>query len=298
MKMPQLCPLYLVHIEEIHLSLIIIKYRNISLFIDKYQNTLRTIYDNYTAIPLSENYIKQLHSMLLSNVSKDERHRGEYKNVDNAVASFDSTGKEIGIIFKTASPFETPILLHDLIQETNDALSNTAFSPIISIGVFIVHFLAIHPFQDGNGRLSRLITNLLLLKHGYDFIEYYSLEKIVEEEKSYYYTALRRTQMSFSNDRYDYLPWLSFFTSLIRIQTKRLKEKIEEYSSNNTLNADEKRVLQAVKKLDGVNAKRIAEEIQTITQSSVKLILNRLIAKNLVEKHGLNKGTWYSIKLK
>ena len=110
--------------------------------------------------------------MLLSNVSKDERHRGEYKNVDNAVASFDSTGKEIEIIFRTASPFETPILMHDLIQETNDALSNTAFSPIISIGVFIVQVLAIHPFQDGNGRLSRLITNLLLLKHGYDFIEY------------------------------------------------------------------------------------------------------------------------------
>ena len=104
--------------------------------------------------------------------------------------------------------------------------------------------------------------------------------------------------MSFSNEKYDYLPWLSFFTSLIRTQTKRLKEKIEEYSSNDTLNADEKRVLQAVKKLDGVNAKRIAEEIQTIPQSSVKLILNRLIAKNLVEKHGKNKGTWYSVKLK
>ena len=111
MRISQLCPIYWVHIEEIHLSLIIIKYRNISLFINKYQDTLRTIYDNYTAIPLSENYIKQLHSMLLSNVSKDERHRGEYKNVDNAVASFDSTSKEIGIIFRTASPFETPILL-------------------------------------------------------------------------------------------------------------------------------------------------------------------------------------------
>ena len=263
-----------------------------------YAESLKTIYDNYAYIPLSENYIKQLHSLLLSHATKDERHRGEYKKVDNAVASFDNTGKEIGIIFKTASAFETPYLMNDLVRETNDMLSNPAFSSIISIGVFIVHFLQIHPFQDGNGRLSRLLTNLLLLKQGYDFIEYYSLEKIIEEEKSYYYSALRRTQMSFSNERYDYLPWLSFFTTLIKTQTKRLNEKVEEYTKNDDLNADEKKVLLEVKNLDGVSAKRIQENIPHLTQRKIKQILDRLIEKDLIEQYGKNKGTWYRAKLK
>lgn len=174
---------------------------------------MKTVHDCYSDFPLTENYIRQLHKMLLIHASKDERHRGENKTVDNAAASFDAEGYEIGIVFRTASPFDTSFMMRDLAAETNDMLSDPAFSKVIAIGFFIVHFLAIHPFQDGNGRMSRFLTDLLL-KSGYSFIEYYSIAKIIEENKSLYCSAMRQTQKTFSDERCNYVPWLSYFTSL------------------------------------------------------------------------------------
>ena len=109
----------------------------------------------------------QLHSMLLRHSPKDERHRGQYKKLNNHVEAFDSTGKSLGVIFQTATPFETPRRMEALVRWTSSVLDDRSIHPLLAVGVFIVVFLAIHPFQDGNGRLSRILSTLLLLKAGY-----------------------------------------------------------------------------------------------------------------------------------
>ena len=176
-----------------------------------YADLMNTVFDNYSIIPLSENYIKHLHKILLRYVGKDEKHRGEYKKLSNTVAAFDKNGKEFGVVFKTAAPFDTPRLMEELINWTNKNLVDTFLHPLIVIGVFIVHFLSIHPFQDGNGRLSRVLTMLLLLKNGYSYVPYSSIESIIEQNKEGYYRALRRTQKNIWRGKVDYEPWLSFF---------------------------------------------------------------------------------------
>lgn len=260
-----------------------------------YSEVLKLILDNFSSIQLSENHIKQIHQMMLRYTEKDERHRGEYKMLDNAVASFDQNGNEIGIIFRTASPFETPIMMNELVEETNEMLADPLFHPLVTIGLFIVHFLSIHPFQDGNGRLSRLLTLLLLLKKGYGFVEFYSLEKIIEEEKSYYYSALRQTQMSFSRERYEYGPWLNYFTALLKKASERLEEKVAAYRNDSNLTGLEKRVFLSVKKLDGARIGLIAEDCQ-MPVAQVRNMIRTLLRKGLVVQHGEKKGTWYSVR--
>ena len=129
-----------------------------------YSDAMDLILESSEDLKLTENHLKQLHSVLLKHSSKDIRHRGEYKKLNNHIVAFDASGKEIGIVFKTATPFETPMKMVDLLEWTNKAFELKSTHPLITAGIFIVVFLAIHPFQDGNGRLSRILTNLLLLK--------------------------------------------------------------------------------------------------------------------------------------
>src|SRR5581483_347780 len=149
------------------------------------------IFISYEYISLTENYIKQLHAMLLQYSEKDKRHRGEYKKLSNNVEAFDAEGNSLGIIFQTASPFETPMKMEILTDWTRQALEHQELHPLLIIGIFAVSFLAVHPFQDGNGRLWRLLTTLLLLKTGYSYVPYSSLESVIEDNKEGYYLALR-----------------------------------------------------------------------------------------------------------
>ena len=176
-----------------------------------YAEVMELVFESHTNIPLSENHIKQLHSLLLQFSTKDDRHRGSYKTLSNSVAAFDAEGKEIGVIFETSTPFETPMQMAEMIRWTNQALSDALLHPLIVIAVFTVKFLAIHPFQDGNGRLSRILTTLLLLKSGYSYVPYSSMESVIESNKQQYYLALRRTQISLQRDEGtpDWLPWLT-----------------------------------------------------------------------------------------
>ena len=139
-----------------------------------------------------------------------------YKKISNAVAAYDSEGKELGVVFETATPFETPLKMQELIDWTNKNLLDRYYHPLIVIGIFVVNFLAIHPFQDGNGRLSRALTNLLLLKSGYAYVPYSSTESIIEDNKEGYYRALSKTSRSnificFLKDTFILLPTNSFY---------------------------------------------------------------------------------------
>ena len=161
-----------------------------------YADTMDMIFEGYEAIASTENHIKQLHGVLLKYSSKDQDHRGQYKTVTNHVEAFGPDGKSLGVVFETATPFETPGWMKDLVDWFNRAVEEESHHPLILIGIFIVVFLAIHPFKDGNGRLSRALTTLLLLRAGYSYVPYSSMEGVVEQNKDSYYLALRRTQQT------------------------------------------------------------------------------------------------------
>ncbi len=159
-----------------------------------YAELMETIFVSFKNIPFTENHIKQLHSELLKYSTKDDRHRGEYKKFANSVEALGPDGKSKGVIFHTAKPFETPGLMKELIEWTNTQINRKELHPLLIVATFVIVFLHIHPFQDGNGRLSRALTTLLLLQLGYSYVPYSSFERIIEESKDSYYLALRQGQ--------------------------------------------------------------------------------------------------------
>ncbi|HMN41967.1 MAG TPA: Fic family protein [Phycisphaerales bacterium] len=192
-----------------------------------YAAVMETIFANHDAIPITENYILQLHTRLLSTSERDERHRGRYKVMPNRVEAFDASGRSLGVIFETSTPFDTPRHMRELIEWFASARRPGGAHPLVATGVFVVEFLAIHPFQDGNGQLSRALTTLLLLQAGYAYVPYSSLESIIEQNKEEYYLALRRTQLTLRSDAPDSTPWLTFFLRALQSQKRRLEEKVE-----------------------------------------------------------------------
>lgn len=191
-----------------------------------YAEAMKLIFESWQEITLTENHLKQLHSTLLKFSSKDTAHRGNYKQLSNNVVAFDADGKEIGIVFETASPFETPFEMESLIKWLIQKIENKTIHPLLIIGVFIVCFLAIHPFQDGNGRLSRILTTLLLLRSGYEYVPYISLESIIEENKDLYYKSLRQTQKNLGDEKVDWSKWCLFFLKCLRKQKDKLSAKL------------------------------------------------------------------------
>ena len=261
-----------------------------------YAKLADTIFEDWEIIPLSENYIKQLHKILLKYSSKDEKHKGEYKKISNSVVAYDSDGKEIDIVFETATPFETPLKMQELIEWTNKNLTERYYHPLIVIGIFVVNFLAIHPFQDGNGRLSRALTNLLLLKSGYLYIPYSSTESIVEDNKEAYYRALRETQVSIKNIP-NYEPWLMFFLKTLQKQKIRLEYKLEHTSTSIKSNLDlpetSAKIMEIFDSKERVTLSELAE-LTNININTIKKHLASLVKNNYLTKHGKTRGAWYT----
>ena len=176
-----------------------------------YAELMDLVFSSWQDIPFNENHIKQLHQTLLRHSEKDERHRGQYKTNSNSVAAFDEHGTQIGIVFETASPFDTPRLMAELVAWVAQERDKAQLHPLLIISIFVVVFLEIHPFQDGNGRLSRVLTTLLLVQAGYAYVPYSSLESVIEINKEAYYLALRQTQGTIRTNAPNWQPWLEFF---------------------------------------------------------------------------------------
>ena len=176
-----------------------------------YAEVMEFVFRSWEDITITENHIRQLHRDLLVHSQKDERHRGEYKTSPNSVAAFDDDGNQVGIVFETATPFDTPALMTELVSWLNEAREDRTLHPLLIIAVFIVVFLEIHPFQDGNGRLSRVLTTLLLLQAGYVYVPYSSLESVIEQSKERYYLALRQTQGTIRTEAPNWQPWGCIF---------------------------------------------------------------------------------------
>ncbi|MDZ7645606.1 MAG: Fic family protein [Woeseiaceae bacterium] len=186
---------------------------------------METVFAHWRGIALTGDHIKQLRRDLLQYSSKDERNRGEYKTHDNHVEAFGPDGESLGIVVETATPFDTPRLMAaELVEWTTTNLEHGELHELIVIAVFIVVFLTIHPFQEGNGRLSRILTTLLLLRAGYHYVPYCSLENVIEQSKDGYYVALRRTQGTLRNEAPDWQPWLLFFLRALQQQKARLEK--------------------------------------------------------------------------
>ena len=162
----------------------------------------------------NESAIKHFHKELLKYVKKDENHRGEYKKRENQVQMVNAAGESVGILFDTTPAYLTPKETQELVEWTQESLAEKKYHPLLIVSNFLVEFLQIHPFQDGNGRLSRVLTNLLLLKEGYLYMPYISHEKLVEDNKPEYYLALRQSQKTFKTENETIIPWLDFFLTI------------------------------------------------------------------------------------
>lgn len=248
-----------------------------------YTEILNSIFDDYETISFTEDYIKQLHSTLFKNSSEAES----------------STQK----------------LMQELIDWTNDNLEKRVYHPLIVIAVFVVHFLTIHPFQDGNGRLSRALTNLLLLKSGYSYVVYSSLEAAIEDNKSEYYQTLRKTQETFKSNAEDYTDWINFFTKILEKQKVRLEYKINQqetssanhyidenvFKSDRTINEEEiiadlpiaaVKIYKLFEEVDRVDLKYIHANVDE-HEGKIKRALKLMQDKGLIKKHGVTNGSWY-----
>ncbi len=259
-----------------------------------YADLINTIFDSFTEIPLSENYIKQLHQILLKYSSKDARHRGEYKQTSNRVAAFDADGNEIGSIFETATPFDTPHLMSELVAWTRSTLQDQYLHPLITIGVFVVHFLSIHPFADGNGRLSRALTALLMLRQGYNYVPYASMESIVEGSKEAYYRALRGTQKNIWSGPVNYEPWLSFFISSLQKQKRLLEKKmaVHQQVRQDKLSYS---ALVILSLFSSRNSLEMADIIAALNKKpeGIRKNVQGLVRKGYLRKLGVTKGVRY-----
>ena len=260
-----------------------------------YAQVMETVFAAWQDLTFTENHVRQLHRDLLIYSKKDAWHRGSYKTTPNSVAAFDADGKQVGIVFETASPFDTPRRMEELIAWLNEARAERMLHPLLIVAVFVVVFLEIHPFQDGNGRLSRVLTTLLLLQAGYAYVPYSSLESVIEQSKDGYYLALRQTQGTIDSDAPDWQPWLRFFLRAIQQQMRRLAGKVER----------EKLLISAIPEL----ALRIVDHVRdhgrvtigdavTLTganRNTLKEHLRMLVERRHLVQHGVGRGTWYSL---
>ncbi|MCF7697137.1 MULTISPECIES: Fic family protein [Mycetohabitans] len=247
-------------------------------------------------LPFNENHIKQLHQILLRHSLKDERHRGHYKTSSNSVAAFDENGRQLGVVFETATPFDTPRLMTELVSWVSAEREKARLHPLLIVAIFVVVFLEIHPFQDGNGRLSRVLTTLLLLQAGYAYVPYSSLESVIEANKESYYLALRQTQGTIRSDKPDWQPWLMFFLRSLAEQVRRLEKKVER----------EKIVLASLPALS-LQIVEFAREHGRITmaeaikltgssRNTLKQHFRDLVERGHLEPHGSGRGAWYGMK--
>ena len=263
-----------------------------------YAEAMDLVFEAYADMRLTENHIRQLHQTLLRHSDKDERHRGSYKTLANNVVAFDADGREIGVIFETTSPFDTPREMEALVAWTRKALDEEALHPLLIVAIFIVTFLAIHPFQDGNGRLSRVLTTLLLLRAGYGYVPYASLERVIEENKDLYYKALRRTQSTLKADTTDWEPWTGFFLRCLKKQKDSLAARIDKERGAQGGDAELPELsLQVIRALRTEERLSIAQmtEITGANRNTLKKRLRELVAAGRVRQHGKARATWYSL---
>lgn len=263
-----------------------------------YYDVLEIVYENYSEIAISKNYIQQLHQRLLKYSTKDDRHRGIYKNLSNKVVANYPDGTQ-KVIFNTTEPHLVENEMTDLIDWTNKQVEINEIHPLVIIGLFIYEFLSIHPFQDGNGRLSRLLTNLLLMKNDYQFIQYVSFENLIEQKKKSYYEALMDGQKDRYSDSEQIHAWILFFLNSLETLIHRLEQKYDVFKSKGGyLNERQKKIKEFIEKNQPIKLNDLVQAMPEITIHTLKKDLQYLKTEQILDSIGKNRGTIYKVNEK
>lgn len=261
-----------------------------------YFELLKNIFDSWQGLKFSESTIKHFHKELLKYSEKDQGHKGDYKFGENKVVAYNNEGKEIGIVFKPTSPHLTPKEMMELVESTKLLLKEKKYHPLLVIANFLVEFLRIHPFQDGNGRISRVLTNLLLLKSGYLYMPYVSHEKFVEDNKSDYYIALRQGQKTLGSKKEDISLWLNLFLDMFLKQSQMAIELLSKVNVEKLLSEKQFVILNFINKVKEVSIGEIVESTK-ILRPTVKQSLEVLLKFKKIERFGRGRSTKYRVIL-
>ncbi len=257
-----------------------------------YADLLGRIFDNWKTLKITEGQILHFHQILLNFSEKDKTHKGKYKTADNMVVMRKEDGTEV-VIFEPTKPYLTKKEMDDVLHWLDGEMKKGETHPLMLIANFIFEFLAIHPFRDGNGRLSRALTTLLLLKFGYTYVPYVSLDEIIEEKKIDYYLALRKTQSKHKTKKEDITPWLNFLLDALIEQIKRAKNIMEEDQPEKLLSEKQLLVYQLFE-VDTLSVSEISRLLnESIPMVTLKQALARLVALSLIERIGLGRGSRY-----
>lgn len=263
-----------------------------------YYEVLEIIYENYSEIKLSESYIKQLHNLLLKHSNKDERHRGNYKTLSNQVIANYPTGEQ-RIIFSTTEPLLVEKEMQELIKWVNNQFNEKTIHPLIIISIFIYEFLSIHPFQDGNGRLSRLLTTFCLLTEEYEFIQYISFENHIEQHKKAYYEVLMDGQKNRNKENEQIDKWTIFFLNSLKTLTEKLEKKYDIFrSKGGYLNERQKQIKSYIATNQPLKVGDLTIQFPQISLSTLKKDLQYLRNEQILITVGKGKGTVYLLNTK
>lgn len=259
-----------------------------------YFELLQNVFDAWKTIQFSESTIKHFHRELLKFVEKDQTHCGEYKRKENKVHMIDEAGQSKGILFDTTPAYLTPKAMQELVEWTQQALREGESHPLIIIGHFLVEFLKIHPFEDGNGRLSRILTNFLLLQQGYAFVPYVSHEKLVEDHKPDYYLTLRKSQKTLGTDQEDITPWLEFFFRMFLTQSQLAVALLTQEDLERVLSPKQLAVWQYLQSVSEATPGDIAKHSKVV-RITVNQALTKLLQMKRIERLGMGRSTRYRV---
>ena len=260
-----------------------------------YYDALEVILNNYADIEISERYIHQLHGILLKHSDKDQPNKGNYKQSSNKVVANYPDGTQ-RTLFDPTAPHLTPMEMQQLIGWLNERIAKKDMHPLVCIAGFVYEFLSIHPYKDGNGRLSRLLTTLLMMKQGYEFIQYVSFENVIESSKEEYYRVLMDGQQDRYKDNERISAWVLYFMQCLITLTQRLDAKYETYSKLKTaLNKRQQQVMDFIRDNEPVQVGDIEKALIEYSRNTLKKDLIYLVKERLLLKTGDRKGTRYHI---
>jgi len=257
-----------------------------------YFELLENIFDSWKSLKFSENTIKHFHKELLKYVKKDEFHCGGYKKRENQVQMINTNGDSVGVLFDTTPAYLTSKEMQELVEWMQEAIAEKKYHPLLIVSNFLVEFLQIHPFQDGNGRLSRVLTNLLLLKDGYLYMPYTSHEKFIEDNKPEYYFALRKSQKTFKTKHQNIIPWLDFFLTIFLEQSEMAINLLSKENVERLLTEKQLTVWNYFQKVDRATPREISEKTK-IAYPTVRQVIDKLMRLKKIERIGQGRSTNY-----
>ena len=257
-----------------------------------YRDVLDIIHENFDVIPISRNYILQMHKILYSHMNNPLA--GKTKNVQNYISATYPDGHS-EVLFTPLSPFETPGALDRICDEYNRVIGNSEVEPIIMIPIFIHDFLCIHPFNDGNGRLSRLLTTLLLYKNGFYVGRYISLESLIAKDKGSYYETLNKAGMNWQNGNEDIVPFIKYLLGIILAAYKAFDDRFSIVEDK--LSAVEMVRKATSQKIGRFSKQDIRELCPSLSISSIEGSLRKLVEEGELRREGVGRSTKY-IRLK